>query len=302
MYNRILFSFALLATSFGFSEAAWDFFSAAQSAEHEKNWKGVVHNCHVVVTTYENSPFAPEALFMMGVAYFEMGENELANECFSDYLKKQTTPEEFEQAIRYKFEIARRFEDGAKMHMMGWKHMPKWMPAKELAIEIYDEVVATLPRHELASEGLYRKAHLLYELKDYKLAIDAYQALIRRFPKHARAPDSYLGIGKVYIKQCEEEFKDPQYLDQAEINLRKFRADFPAEDRLVNAEQMLLEMKEKYAADLFETGQFFERTKKAQAATLYYYNIVNRYPGTEAAKKSEMRLSKLNYSNPQLSS
>ena len=275
-----------------------DFYSAAQTAQQEKNWSEVIKNSKLVVTHYSDSAFAPDALFLLATAYFETGEYELANERFTEYLKKQTSPETFEQAIRYKFEIARRFEDGARMHLMGWQYLPKWISAKDFAIDIYDEVIATLPRHELASEALYRKASLLYELEDFKPAIEAYQALIRRFPKHHRAPESYIGIAQVYLKQCETEFKDPDFLDLAQINLGKFEEDFPTEERLHEAKAMLLSMKEKYAGELFETGQFYERTKKAQAAALYYHNIKTRYPETNAAKQAEKRLQSLSYALP----
>ncbi|HPE85227.1 MAG: outer membrane protein assembly factor BamD [Chlamydiia bacterium] len=277
-----------------------EFYSAAQEASQDSNWSEVIKNGKVVVTHYSDSPFAPEALFLLAVAYFETQEYEQANKCFTEYLKKQTTKDAFEQAIRYKFEIARNFEDGAKMHLMGWQYLPKLISAKDFAIEIYDEVIATLPRHELASEALYRKASLLFELEDFKPSIEAYQALIRRFPKHHRAPESYIGIAKVYLKQCETEFKDPDFLDLAEINMRKFEADFPTEERLIEAKNMLLSMKEKYAGELFETGQFFERTKKAQAAALYYHSITTRYPETNAAAKAEKRLQKLSYTLPRI--
>ena len=280
--------------------SAHDLYSAAKAAQQEARWGEVIKNSKAVAQHYENSPFAADALFMMGAAYFEIEEYELANECFTDYLKKQTTPEDFEQAIRYKFEIAHRFGEGAKLHLMGWKSMPKWLSAKDYAVEIYDEVIATLPRHELASEALYQKANLLYEIKDFKPAIDAYQTLIRRFPKHARAPDSYLGICQVYIKWCETDFKDPDFLDLAEINVRKFEADFPGEERLADAKGMLLSMKERYATDLLEMGKFYERTKKPQAAGLYYHNLKARYPETKSAKEAEKRLKKLNYSFPEL--
>lgn len=299
---KLLFCFLILVTTIGHAKkpegSVHDYYSAAQSASASKDWQGVIKNCSVIAQNFEKSPFAPEAVFMLGVANFQIGEYERANTYFSSYLKQQTTTEDFEQAIRYKFEIAHRFQEGARLHLMGWKNMPKWLSAKDLAVEIYDEVIATLPRHELASEALYRKGKLHYELEDFKASIEAYQTLIRRFPKHTRAPDSYVGIAHVYLKQCEVEFKDPDFLDLARLNVKKFREDFPAEDRLESAQTMLLDMEERYAADLYETGQFFERTKKPKAAALYYHNIKSRYPDTKAAQNSEKRLQKLKIELP----
>jgi tetratricopeptide (TPR) repeat protein len=60
--------------------------------------------------------------------------------------------------------------------------MPKWIPALEDALSIYDEVIMALPHHELGAKALYGKARLLFKDEDYKASIETYQALIRRFP------------------------------------------------------------------------------------------------------------------------
>ena len=52
---------------------------------------------------------------------------------------------------------------------------------------------------------------------------------------------------------------DTDFLDLAEINLRKFRQDFPTDERLSKAEELLRAMQEVYADSFFEIGQFFER-------------------------------------------
>ena len=33
--------------------------------------------------------------------------------------------------------------------------MPKWVPARDEAIHIYDEVITALPHHELAAHALF---------------------------------------------------------------------------------------------------------------------------------------------------
>lgn len=59
--------------------------------------------------------------------------------------------------IRFKFEIACPFDEGARVHLFGWNKMAKWLSPYDKAIELYDEVVTTLPRDELAAQSLYRK-------------------------------------------------------------------------------------------------------------------------------------------------
>ena len=71
--------------------------------------------------------------------------------------------------------------------MLGWEKMPQWVSAHEDALNIYDEVIATLPRHDVAARSLFNKARMLSGDGKYKESIDSYQILIRRFPKHQLA-------------------------------------------------------------------------------------------------------------------
>ena len=131
--------------------------------------------------------------------------------------------------------------------------------------------------------------------EEYKSSVETYQTLIRRFPKHPLAAESYIGVGEVYLIQSQEEYPDQDYLDLAEINLRKFRHDFPGEERLAIAEKLFQDMKEVYASDLYDTGRFYERTKKPQAAYIYYTRIIAKYPETKVSELASKRLSKMNY-------
>lgn len=115
--------------------------------------------------------------------------------------------------------------------------MPKWLPAYEVAIEIYDEVITTMPRDDLAAKSLYRKGVLLLRMEEYKKSIDSFQTLCRRFPKHPLAPDGYVGISDVYLTESKKEFPDSNKLELAEINLRKFKTHFPSEPRVEEAEK-----------------------------------------------------------------
>lgn len=171
--------------------------------------------------------------------------------------------------------------------------MPKWVPASEEALAIYDEVITALPHHELTAQALFGKAKLLLKDEQYSASLEAFQTLIRRFPKHPLAASSFLGIGEVYLVQSQNEYPDPEFLDLAELNLRKFKESFPREEKIQLAEEKLFEMKEHYASSLYETAKFFERAKKLEAAIIYYEKILVSYPTTQIAERSQKHLKQL---------
>ncbi len=268
-------------------------YSAAMDAYQRKSWDEVAHHCVIVIKNFGDSPFAGEAYFYLGTSYFHLEEYEFANRFFSKYLKKQSTPKFFEEAIQYKFRIAERYQHGAKLHVLGMENMPKWVPAYDEAIAIYDEVITALPHHELATQALFGKAKLLLKGEEYKASIETYQILIRRFPKHPLAAESYIGVGEVYLAEAQAEYPDQDFLDLAEINLRKFRHNFPSDEKVAVAEKLMLDMKEVYASDLYDTGRFYERTNKPHAAVIYYTRILAKFPETKVSSLVNKRLSKM---------
>jgi outer membrane protein assembly factor BamD (BamD/ComL family) len=270
-------------------------YSVAMDAFQKQDWEEVVRQSIIVIRNFPSTPFAQDAFYYLGVGYFHLEEFELANRHLTNYLKKQNTPKYFEEAIQYKFKIAERFHRGARKHILGWESMPKWVPAREEAIAIYEEVITALPHHDLAAQALYGKAKLLLKTEEYKSSIETYQVLIRRFPKHPLAIESYIGIGQVYLIQSQQEYPDQDYLDLAEINLRKFRQDFPSEEKVGVAQGMLLNMKEVYASHLYDIGRFYERTKKPHASHIYYTRILAKYPETKVATLATKRLQRMKY-------
>ncbi len=270
-------------------------YSSAMQAYQEQNWDELIHQSLIVIKNFEATPFALDCYYYLGVSYFHTEELEYANRFLSKYLKKQASPKYFEEAIEYKFKIADKYQRGARKHIFGSETMPKWLPAREDAIAIYDEVITALPHHDLAAYSLFGKAQLLLKDEEYKSSIETYQTLIRRFPKHPLAAEAYVGIGQVYLVQSQQSYPDQDFLDLAHINLRKFKQDFPGEEKVQVADDLLLKMKEVYASDLYDTARFYERTKKPQAAYIYYTRIIAKYPETGVSDSAKRRLDRLNY-------
>ncbi len=270
--------------------SAQEYNSALQQALNGGDWWKVVDYANIISYNFPTSPFASEASYLMGEAYYKLNQFEYANECFTAYLTHAIAPKHFEEAIEYKFNIAEHFAQGTKKRLFGSPKMPAWVPAKEDSIEIYDQVIAGLPHSDFAVRALLSKARVQAYMEDFKPSIETLDLLIRRFPKHDLTAEAYLEKGKVYLMECQAQNLDPDLLDLAELNLRKFRLSFPRELRLVESEKTLSDMKEVFAQNLLETGDFFEKTKKMPASEIYYHKVVANYPETQAATVAREKL------------
>ncbi len=258
-----------------------------------EDWREAVRQFRIVSSNFPCHPLVADLYYYIGVAYYHLEEYDFANEELTNYLKAHYSPPHLEEVVELKFCIAEAFRCGARRRMFGSRRFPKWMNGEDLALTLYDEVVSALPCHEIAAKALYSKGSLLSQQCDFLCAIDAYQTLLRRFPDHDFAVEAYLGIIRTYHRQAWYEYQNPDILPLAEIAFRRFSEEFPNEERLADAAEELLEIKEIYAQGMYETGRFFERTCEPQAAVLYYLSAINDFPETYMAQCAQDRLEAL---------
>lgn len=268
-------------------------YEIACRAMERHQWKVAAKHFRIVSLNFPTTAFGQDAPYYLGICYFEHHEYDCANEAFSKYLRCHSNPEFFEEAITYKFEIANRFKNGAKRRFFGMKRLPKWASGRDLALEIYDEVIAAVPCHDLAAWSLYAKGDLLRKDMAFRESIEVYQQLIKRFPKHELAPESYLVISCVYLEQSQFELQNPDLLALAQINFRRFQQDFPRDERICEVEANVCRLTESYARALYDIGRLYERRKYPDAAVLYYRRAIMQFPDTRVAQLCQCRLSDL---------
>ncbi|MCE2983543.1 MAG: tetratricopeptide repeat protein [Parachlamydia sp.] len=308
MYRILLFSlFFLFASQMNVEAAKKKPFSSQADAEqyltthynrgcrffNQENWRSAMDEFEKVIHFFPHSTEAAEAYYFLGICYFQKNEFDFANKAFSNYLTASVEPPYFEDAVYYKFCIAEHFRLGKRRRPLTYRYFPKWLPGETLALTIYDEVAIALPNHELTLSALYAKGQLLQKMGDFHEAIDTYQILIRRFPRHELTPSFYLNIAESYCQQSLYEFQNPDLLALAELNVRKFEEDFPRDERISLAEGYVCRMKEMYAKGLCDVGCFYERVGQPEAAVIYYESSMNEFPDTSVARYCKGRLRSL---------
>ena len=259
----------------------------------KKEWKEAITQFRIVTINFPDAIQSKEAFYFLGVSYYHNEEMDLANENFSEYLKKEATPKYFEQVFQYKLAIADAFKNGAKKHLFGARVLPQLMGDKDLAIALYDEVANTFPNDELAAKAWLAKGELFREKENFRQAIEAYQTVIKKFSRTDFAAMAYTAISDAYFNQAKLEHQNPDLLALAQINLKRFSQEFPRDARAETAQQQLSEMKESLAASIYETGCFYERKSQPQASFLYYNNVISQFPETHAAQMSKERIAVL---------
>ncbi|MDN3504739.1 MAG: outer membrane protein assembly factor BamD [Rhabdochlamydiaceae bacterium] len=277
-----------------------DYYGIVSKSFEDRDFNVAIANSYKLLKEYPSSVLASETIYMQALSFYESKEYHLADVAFTRYLHEYSSLKHFEDAISYKFKIAEKFGSGARKRLFGGRLSPKWLSAKEDALRIYDEVITTLPRNELAAMSLYNKGLILLEIQSFKEAVESFQTLVKRFPKHPLAPECYIAISQTYLDQCNKEFPDPNLIELAEINLQRFSSDFPGEERLSISSDMLEKMRNTFAKELFVNAKYYEKKKKAMSAFLYYSSILMKYPTSKYSEEAAKRIAviKSNAKNP----
>ncbi len=270
-----------------------DHFNQGYALLQENRWQEALHDFEVVTTHFHDTPFYSDALYYTGLCYYSLGDFDLANQFLSRYLTESNNPRHFQKAFEYKYQIAEQYAAGARKHLLGKSALPKLMPARDDALALFDEVVASLPSEELAAKALFSKANFLYSLKRNSESIENFSNLTRRFPKHPLALESFLKIADVYLEEIRLQPQNPDLISLAKVNRERFQKSFPGEECLARFEENIVCMEELYSHSLYETGRYWERKNKPKASALYYRETLTRYPGSTVAKECHERLSLL---------
>ena len=270
-------------------ESSHVFYTKAHESFEKHDWKAVITTCRLMIKEHPESSFMKECLYYLAVAYFNTRELELSDRYFSRYLKGDYSPKYFEEAMNYKFAIAEEYKNGAKKRML--TKGPKLVEAEEDAITLYEEVIATLPTSEIAAKSMFSLSQIKKTFHEYKESISLLENLIKRFPTSDIAIESYIEIARIYNHQTTRKEQNPDFLELALLNLKKFKTAFPYEDaKLIELEGVVNQMKETFAKGFYDIARFYEKTKKPNASKIYYSKIINNFPETKYADESKKRL------------
>ena len=276
------------------SDLSHNLYVNANLAFENQNWQVVVKECTELVRKNPTSSFTQEALFFLSVAYFNLNDLERSNRYLTRYLKSDFSPKYFEEAMHYKFAIAKKYKDGAKKNLFGWKNAPKIVDAEEDAIALFDEIIATMPGHDLACKSMFEKALIQKAYQEYKESVDTLESLVKKFSKHELAAQSRIEIGKIFLKQTTKRQQNPDVLDHANINLAKLKEEYPLEeDRIKELQGINNELHSIFAEGLLNIANFYLKTKKTDAAELYLKKIVHDFPNSYHADIAQKRLTQI---------
>jgi len=251
---------------------------------NQKNYNEALREFKKLINRYPKSYEAAEAQFYIGAC---LERQEKLYEAYEDYQKvidKYPFSERVNDVIRKEFDIAEAFISGKGRKALGF------LPLENPAIEILEKVIENSPYGQLAPHAQYKLGLVLKSLGRFTEAEEVFEKVIRNYPQ-----SEWIEPAKYQIALCLASISPkPDYTQEATEEAREKFEEFvkshPDVKLSSEAEEKILELKEKEAESNFKIASFYEKQKDYKASKVYYRYVIENYPESIWAAKSLERL------------
>jgi len=243
-----------------------------------------------VARSYPKSSEAPKAQFRLAKQLRQKGDFEAAFKEYQNLLQKYPQTPDFESAVSEQIEIANAFLKGKRVKFLG---IPM-VPSMERAEEMYTSILKTAPYSKHAPITQFNLALAMEKQGKAQEAIAAYQKLIDKYPNSPACDDAQYQIGYVYQRLgMEGKSQDLSALKESQNNYQDFLLKYPNSEKSKQADENMKKMTSREAADTLRIARFYDFNKDFKAASIYYNDVIRRFPQTADSSAAKMRLDEL---------
>jgi outer membrane protein assembly factor BamD len=195
----------------------------------------------------------------------------------------------FDEAIEAQFRIGEMYLAGKKLKLLG---IPL-LSSMDRAVEIFAAIVRTAPFGKYTARaqfdiGLARQKQLATDA-----AIQAYQAVIDKFPNDPIAADAQYQIGYIWYEAARLGTNDQAATEKARTGFEDFLFRYPKSEKAPQARENLRRLHQKSTGDALKIAKFYDKKKAYRAAVIYYNEVIREQPGSEASAEAQKRVDQI---------
>ena len=237
---------------------------------------------------HKDSPVRDRCIFLIAESYYQEDDRILAFYYLDEVMDEYPESKLFFPAMQKQYDIANDFLNGHKRRFLGFPILP----AEDEAVEMLYRVQERSPGSGLAETALLRTADYYYNSAQFDFAQDAYAAFVRGYPRSKDVPHARLRQAFSSLAQFRGLRFDATPIIDARSQFVDIEQAYPklADDENVPA--LIERIDSAFAAKLFVTGDFYERTHQPKAAAYFYRFLIDTYSSSPEADKARARLAK----------
>jgi outer membrane protein assembly factor BamD len=264
-------------------------FQTAQEAEKEGNPKRAIKIYKNLVKRHPKDALAAGALFRAAQLQEQLHLYTPAAESFAQLVEKYPSSPHFEEAIEAQFRIGEIYLNGKKLKVLG---IPI-ASALDRAVTIFANVVRTAPYGKYTARAQFDIGLAREKQGANDAAIQAYQAVVDKFPNEPVAADAQYQIGYIWFTAAQLGTKDAAAAANAKTAFEDFLFHYPRSEKAAQARANLAILARKQTINSYQVAKFYDKQKYYRAAVIYYNEVIRQQPGSQESNEAKKRIDEL---------
>src|SRR4029078_1943314 len=142
------------------------------------------------------------------------------------------------------------------------------------AVEIFAAIVRTAPFGRYTARAQFDIGLARQKQHANDAAIQAYQAVIDKFPSDTLAADAQYHIGYIWYEAARRGTNDRGATEKAQTGFQDFLFRYPKSEKVAQARENLDHLQEKSTGDAMKIAKFYDKKKAYRAAVIYYNEVI----------------------------
>src|SRR6266480_1906406 len=268
---------------------AAELFQIGQTAEREGNIKRAIKAYKSLVKHHPKDTLAPGALYRSAQLQEQLHEYAPAAASFSQLVEKYPGSPHFDEAVEGQFRVGEVYLNGKKLKVLG---IPI-ASALDRAVTIFANVVRTAPYGKYTARAQFDIGLAREKQGANDAALQAYQAVVDKFPNEPIAVDAQYQIGYIWFTASQTGTKDAAAASNAKTGFQDFLFHYPKSEKAAQARANLDILEHKQTASSYKVAKFYDKQKYYRAAVIYYNEVIRQQPGSEESNEAKKRIDQL---------
>jgi outer membrane protein assembly factor BamD len=271
------------------SETALQLYNTAQSAEKEGNLKRAIHAYANIVRHYPKDALAPSALYRGAQLQEQEHDYFVAADSYRLLVERYPSNPHFDEAIEAQFRIGEMYLSGKKKKILGISVGN----SLDKAVTIFASIVRTAPYGKYTARAQFNIGLAREKQNVPQMAVEAYQAVVTKFPNEPVAADAQYQIGYIWLMAARKGTTDAAATTNAKTAFQDFLLHYPHSEKAAQARANLDLLEHKETTSSYEVAKFYDKQKYYRAAVIYYNEVIRQQPGSTESNLAKKRIDQL---------
>jgi outer membrane protein assembly factor BamD len=268
---------------------AQELFKIGQEAEKAGNIKRAIGAYRTLVRKYPKDGLAPGAGYRSAELQEQVHSYLEAAAAYRYIVERYPSNPHFNDAIEAQFRIGEMYLNGKKIKFLGLS----FVSALDRAVEIFAAVIRTAPYGKYTARAQFDIGLAREKQGANDAALQAYQAVVDKFPNDPIAADAQYQIGYIWFTASRQGTKDKAATDKAKTAFQDFLFRYPKSEKGGQARANLQLLGNKETMSSFSIAKYYDKQKKYRAAAIYYNEVIRQQPGSAESEQAKKRIEQL---------